>query len=53
MGTNRSDNRAVKVMRVLARVPGLEEYMTQNIYSIWRVARGTGTHTAGRSAAVA
>jgi 2-polyprenyl-3-methyl-5-hydroxy-6-metoxy-1,4-benzoquinol methylase len=53
MGTNRGDHPALKVMRALAKMPGLEEYMTQNIYGIWRVHRERETTGVGRSAATA
>jgi 2-polyprenyl-3-methyl-5-hydroxy-6-metoxy-1,4-benzoquinol methylase len=34
--TNVSGHPAVKVMRALARVPGLEEHFTQNVLGVWR-----------------
>jgi SAM-dependent methyltransferase len=34
--TNVSDHPAVKVMRVLARIPALSEFCTQNVYGVWR-----------------
>jgi predicted nicotinamide N-methyase len=34
--TNVSDSRAVGAMRVLSRLSPLEEYLTQNIYGVWR-----------------
>ncbi len=33
--TNVSDNPGVKAMRVGSRLPGLREYLTANVYSIW------------------
>jgi SAM-dependent methyltransferase len=36
--TNVSDHPAVRVMRVLSRVPGLQEYFTTNVYGVWRRA---------------
>jgi 2-polyprenyl-3-methyl-5-hydroxy-6-metoxy-1,4-benzoquinol methylase len=53
MGTNRGDHPAYKGMRALAKMPGLKEYMTQNIYGIWRVHREGETPAVSRSAAVA
>jgi 2-polyprenyl-3-methyl-5-hydroxy-6-metoxy-1,4-benzoquinol methylase len=53
MGTNRGDHPAYKVMRTLAHVPGLTEYMTQNIYGIWRVPLDRESPTVASSAAVA
>jgi SAM-dependent methyltransferase len=40
LATNVSDRRAVKAMRALSRVPGLEEFFTQNVYGIWRRPAG-------------
>ena len=34
--TNVSDHPAVRVMRMLRRLPPLREYCTVNVYSIWR-----------------
>jgi 2-polyprenyl-3-methyl-5-hydroxy-6-metoxy-1,4-benzoquinol methylase len=44
--TNAGDSAAVGVMRALARVPGLEEYFTQNAQGVWRRPPGWG-RTAG------
>jgi predicted RNA methylase len=33
--TNVSESRAVKAMRVLGRIPPLEEYLTENAYGVW------------------
>jgi SAM-dependent methyltransferase len=38
--TNVGDRRAVKTMRALSRLPGLEEFLTQNVYGIWRRPAG-------------
>jgi SAM-dependent methyltransferase len=40
VATNVSDNPAVKVMRRVARVPGLEEYFTHNAFGVWRRPQG-------------
>ncbi len=40
--TNVSESRAVKTMRALSRLPGLEEFFTQNVHGIWR--RPPGWH---------
>lgn len=42
LAANVGDRTAVKAMRALSRVPGLEEYFTQNVYGIWR--RPSGWH---------
>jgi SAM-dependent methyltransferase len=34
--TNKSDHPAVKVMSKLASIPVLEEYLTNNVYGVWR-----------------
>jgi predicted nicotinamide N-methyase len=34
--TNVGDNPAVAVVRVLSRIPGVGEYVTQNLYGVWR-----------------
>ena len=34
-GTNVSENSIVRLMALIRRVPGLEEYFTANVYSIW------------------
>jgi SAM-dependent methyltransferase len=47
--TNVSDNPAVKLMGVVSHVPGLTEYLTANVYSLWR-ASGVGSPTDGTSA---
>jgi SAM-dependent methyltransferase len=49
LATNVSDRRTVRAMRVLARLPVLEEYTTQNVYGIWR--RPPGWRPAGRRGA--
>jgi predicted nicotinamide N-methyase len=33
--TNVGDSRAIRAMRALSRVPGLEEFLTQNLYGVW------------------
>jgi SAM-dependent methyltransferase len=40
LATNVSDSIAVQAMRTVSRVPGLEEYFTQNLYGIWRRPSG-------------
>jgi hypothetical protein len=34
--TNVSESRAIKAMRALALIPPLEEYLTENVYGVWR-----------------
>jgi hypothetical protein len=36
--TNLSDHPAAGVVRALGRIPGLEEYVTLNVYGVWRRA---------------
>jgi SAM-dependent methyltransferase len=37
--TNVSQKRIMTVMRLLSRIPLLEEFFTQNVYSMWRLKR--------------
>jgi len=37
--TNLSDRPAAGIVRALGRIPGLEEYLTLNVYGVWRRAR--------------
>jgi hypothetical protein len=39
--TNVGDRRAARVVRVASRIPWFEEYLTQNVYSVWRRSAGT------------
>jgi hypothetical protein len=34
--TNASGRKAARVVRALGRLPGLEEYLTQNVHGVWR-----------------
>jgi hypothetical protein len=34
--TNRGEHPATRAMRPLSRVPALREYLTTNVYSVWR-----------------
>lgn len=34
--TNRGEHPATRAMRLLSRVPALREYLTTNVYSVWR-----------------
>lgn len=45
--TNVGESRAIATMRRLSRLPGLEEFFTQNVYGVWR--RPVGWERAGGS----
>lgn len=47
MGTNVGRSRALKAVSALARVPGLEEFFTQNVYGVWRLPSAWRPRTAG------
>jgi hypothetical protein len=38
--TNVGDSRALALVRVATRLPGLEEHLTQNVYGVWRRSLG-------------
>jgi 2-polyprenyl-3-methyl-5-hydroxy-6-metoxy-1,4-benzoquinol methylase len=46
--TNVGRSRAIKVVRILSRVPGLREAFTQNVYGVWRKPHRGSASTAGR-----
>ena len=40
--TNVSDNRVVKAMGAIARLPGMREYFTTSVYGVWRKRADAG-----------